>query len=270
VILEGAQALLVTIYECKDARRIYEQCKDVHDSAVDKVQSSGNKAPDKQQQAQEELRQAQQKFDAAKAHFKLKCQEVEQKKRTFLKNNLTQYIQHIETGVPVGTVDPSGADHLHVGDSPRSSSNSNNTAPPPFGVVSNPAPAKSARPSDSSALSAMARRGSDSGANGNGRGAGSPDQNPFGTTAGGGKRGSIGDDFSVGPVIDPNEIAAAAQKAPSQVKALYDYAAQTDGELSFSAGDVIRVRGTTPDGWWTGEVNGKVGQFPITYVDLNS
>ncbi|KAL7814053.1 BAR domain-containing protein [Trichoderma gracile] len=48
------------------------------------------------------------------------------------------------------------------------------------------------------------------------------------------------------------------------VTALYDYAAQAEGDLSFRAGDVIEIiqRTQNENEWWTGKVNGKTGQFP--------
>ncbi|WEW58385.1 BAR adaptor protein Hob1 [Emydomyces testavorans] len=50
------------------------------------------------------------------------------------------------------------------------------------------------------------------------------------------------------------------------VTALYDYEAQAVGDLSFTAGDVIEIvsRTNNENEWWTGKVNGKVGQFPGT------
>lgn len=57
------------------------------------------------------------------------------------------------------------------------------------------------------------------------------------------------------------------------VRALYDYEGQADEELSFSEGAVIRLlnRDTqTDDGFWEGELNGRVGVFPSVLVeDLN-
>ena len=55
-----------------------------------------------------------------------------------------------------------------------------------------------------------------------------------------------------------------------QVTALYDYAAQADGDLSFKAGDVIEVVSRTDDAneWWTGKLNGVQGVFPGNYVQL--
>ncbi|XP_077961155.1 F-BAR and double SH3 domains protein 2 isoform X2 [Gasterosteus aculeatus] len=54
------------------------------------------------------------------------------------------------------------------------------------------------------------------------------------------------------------------------VRALYDYEGQTDEELSFSEGAVIRLlsRDTqTDDGFWEGELNGRVGVFPSVLVE---
>ncbi|BGP56630.1 hypothetical protein JCM8202_000184 [Rhodotorula sphaerocarpa] len=43
------------------------------------------------------------------------------------------------------------------------------------------------------------------------------------------------------------------------VNALFDYAATSGEEFSFSTGDVIAVTGTDPDGWWQGNRVGDVG-----------
>ncbi|KAF1393953.1 hypothetical protein PFLUV_G00021410 [Perca fluviatilis] len=54
------------------------------------------------------------------------------------------------------------------------------------------------------------------------------------------------------------------------VRALYDYDGQADEELSFSEGAVIRLlsRNTqTDDGFWEGEINGRVGVFPSVLVE---
>uniref|UniRef100_A0A8C7ZHC8 F-BAR and double SH3 domains protein 2 n=1 Tax=Oryzias sinensis TaxID=183150 RepID=A0A8C7ZHC8_9TELE len=56
----------------------------------------------------------------------------------------------------------------------------------------------------------------------------------------------------------------------SFVRALYDYVGQADEELSFSEGAVIRLlsRDTqTDDGFWEGELNGRVGVFPSVLVE---
>ncbi|KAJ3576273.1 hypothetical protein NP233_g537 [Leucocoprinus birnbaumii] len=77
--------------------------------------------------------------------------------------------------------------------------------------------------------------------------------------------------------------AAAAKKAPpppplkskpkpapavKYVVALYDFAAQADGDLSFNAGDRIELvqRTDSTEDWWTGRLNGHEGVFPGNYV----
>lgn len=48
--------------------------------------------------------------------------------------------------------------------------------------------------------------------------------------------------------------------------ALYDYEGEGDQELTFEEGEVIRVLDRcahgVDDGWWTGEIDGRVGNFP--------
>jgi len=48
------------------------------------------------------------------------------------------------------------------------------------------------------------------------------------------------------------------------VTALYDYEAQAEGDLSFSAGDTIEIvtRTQNDNEWWTGKIQGRQGQFP--------
>ncbi|GAA6019994.1 hypothetical protein JCM10207_006752 [Rhodosporidiobolus poonsookiae] len=55
------------------------------------------------------------------------------------------------------------------------------------------------------------------------------------------------------------------------VNALYDYAATSAEEFSFSTGDVIAVTGTDADGWWQGNRVGDVGPsklFPSNFTEL--
>ena len=51
-------------------------------------------------------------------------------------------------------------------------------------------------------------------------------------------------------------------------RAQFDYEAQGDQELSFKAGDVIKILYKEDDTWWCGEFNGKKGMFPKDFVDL--
>lgn len=64
------------------------------------------------------------------------------------------------------------------------------------------------------------------------------------------------------PKPKPSHLAGA--KTAETVTALYDFSAQAEGDLSFSAGDVIEIvtRTKNDNEWWTGKLNGRQGQFP--------
>ncbi|XP_035994342.1 guanine nucleotide exchange factor VAV3 isoform X2 [Fundulus heteroclitus] len=49
--------------------------------------------------------------------------------------------------------------------------------------------------------------------------------------------------------------------------ARYDFSSRDTRELSLQQGDIIRIYTKMSNGWWRGEVDGKVGWFPSTYVD---
>lgn len=61
---------------------------------------------------------------------------------------------------------------------------------------------------------------------------------------------------------------ASASGQTTYVTALYDYAAQAEGDLTFAKGDRIQVVQKTQDvnDWWTGSLNGQTGVFPGNYV----
>lgn len=70
------------------------------------------------------------------------------------------------------------------------------------------------------------------------------------------------------PKPKPKRLMAAP--TAEMVTALYDYSAQAEGDLSFSAGDAIEIvtRTDNENEWWIGRLNGKEGQFPGNYVQL--
>ncbi|KAK7423623.1 BAR adaptor protein Hob1 [Neonectria magnoliae] len=74
------------------------------------------------------------------------------------------------------------------------------------------------------------------------------------------------------PKPKPKPTRFSAVPAPEMVTALYDYAAQAEGDLSFRAGDVIEIvtRTQNENEWWQGKLQGRQGQFPGNYVQLNS
>ena len=64
------------------------------------------------------------------------------------------------------------------------------------------------------------------------------------------------------PKPKPGRLSGAP--AVETVTALYDYEAQAEGDLSFSAGDSIEVvqRTDNPNEWWVGKIGVRQGQFP--------
>ncbi|KAI8608792.1 SH3 domain-containing protein [Chytriomyces sp. MP71] len=59
------------------------------------------------------------------------------------------------------------------------------------------------------------------------------------------------------------------QAGAGSVLALFDYASETPGDLSFKAGETIVVRERSTDGWWRGSVAGRMqeeGVFPSNFV----
>jgi len=55
---------------------------------------------------------------------------------------------------------------------------------------------------------------------------------------------------------------------PAKARALFDYAATCDTELSFAEGDILAITDQDDSGWWYAELNGKVGFIPKNYVEL--
>lgn len=58
--------------------------------------------------------------------------------------------------------------------------------------------------------------------------------------------------------------------APVLARANYDYPGESETDLPFHVGDIIFVASQMKDGWWWGELNGKFGRLPGSYVVLLS
>ncbi|KAI8870311.1 hypothetical protein GQ42DRAFT_104410, partial [Ramicandelaber brevisporus] len=61
--------------------------------------------------------------------------------------------------------------------------------------------------------------------------------------------------------------AAQATSKRELVRAIYDYKSDDESELTFYAGDIIQVQERKYKEWWQGELRGKVGIFPVNYVE---
>jgi len=67
---------------------------------------------------------------------------------------------------------------------------------------------------------------------------------------------------------EPPAEEAAYEGAGFQARALYDYVAEAETDLSFGEGDTINILDDTdPSGWWKGELNGAEGFFPSNFVE---
>lgn len=66
------------------------------------------------------------------------------------------------------------------------------------------------------------------------------------------------------PPPKPKPARFSGAPAAETCTALYDYEAQAEGDLSFSAGDVIEIvtRTQNVNEWWQGKCKGRQGQFP--------
>lgn len=51
-------------------------------------------------------------------------------------------------------------------------------------------------------------------------------------------------------------------------EALYDYHSDVSQDLSFNAGDVIRINKRVGKDWIEGELQGRMGMFPAAYVEI--
>lgn len=56
------------------------------------------------------------------------------------------------------------------------------------------------------------------------------------------------------------------EKEVMKMVAMYDYEATEEGELTFKQGDAITVLEQFENGWWSGELRGQAGVFPVNFT----
>ncbi|KAF1769420.1 hypothetical protein GCK72_001237 [Caenorhabditis remanei] len=59
-----------------------------------------------------------------------------------------------------------------------------------------------------------------------------------------------------------------SQQQKPQCRALFDFDAQSEGELDFKEGTLIELVSQIDENWYEGRFNGKTGLFPVTYVQV--
>ncbi|GAA94771.1 uncharacterized protein L969DRAFT_97264 [Mixia osmundae IAM 14324] len=64
-----------------------------------------------------------------------------------------------------------------------------------------------------------------------------------------------------------NAPATEIRTAPTRVRALYDFEPAQEGEMALKKGDIVRVLDSNYEEWWKGECRGRIGIFPISYVE---
>uniref|UniRef100_A0A803W3R3 Sorbin and SH3 domain containing 2 n=1 Tax=Ficedula albicollis TaxID=59894 RepID=A0A803W3R3_FICAL len=79
--------------------------------------------------------------------------------------------------------------------------------------------------------------------------------------------GSYSSAFSDVGRCTPRERRGTTDKEKLPARAVYDFKAQTSKELSFKKGDTVYILRKIDQNWYEGEHHGRVGIFPISYVE---
>jgi len=102
---------------------------------------------------------------------------------------------------------------------------------------------------------------------------GTTDDSSYGGAGGYSGEDSYGGDFGAGaPAVGGfdgyGQDQGGAANGKEQLRALYDFEAEQPGELNFFKDDIIQKLSDIDENWMEGELNGEVGMFPSTYVEV--
>merc|ERR1719336_284358 len=76
------------------------------------------------------------------------------------------------------------------------------------------------------------------------------------------------EEFGAQPPVSPASTLSRNMPYKMVAKALYNFQAQNNRELSFKKGDLIYIKRQVDTNWYDGERNAVLGIFPVTYVEV--
>lgn len=77
--------------------------------------------------------------------------------------------------------------------------------------------------------------------------------------------------FGFGSMAMPTpsqRIGSITRQSQASCKAIYDFEAENEEELDFKEGEIIKLVARLDDNWLQGEIHGKQGRFPVSYVQI--
>ncbi|XP_036367020.1 SH3 domain-containing kinase-binding protein 1 isoform X3 [Octopus sinensis] len=77
----------------------------------------------------------------------------------------------------------------------------------------------------------------------------------------------IKDGIQIGAMMSSKKISVGSKKK-KLAKVQFEYIPEAEDELELHIGDVLEVYREVEEGWWEGQLNGKVGMFPSNFVEI--
>lgn len=96
----------------------------------------------------------------------------------------------------------------------------------------------------------------------------SPGASPAGTPTHGSRNSPAFGDSPWMPSPKPSPASTPTRHSQPSATALYDFEAESPGELGFKEGDVIMLKSKIDENWYEGSFHGRTGYFPVAYVTV--